>query len=246
MSGDGVVMPNAAGSLTADLMADYRNIQGLAEAALWKIEIEDHGNTGAQSAAILEQIRYLNVEMSRGWHVPERAAQEANTAGSRADSETSADTATKMSQLVYNDICKAVQPAIDRMLVNDYGEKAKGAVYVDPGKLRDVFAEADWKLIDAVLAQPDLFMAVADQVDLDAVFTRRGIPKNAGVLTLTDAVVRSQGEPEQAAAGAGGREDGRRGTERQAGERAGQRERRGGKAGAGAGGGMAGADDRRR
>lgn len=192
MNGDGVVMPNAAGSLTADLAADFRNIQGLAEAALWKIEIEDHGNTGAQAASIIEQLRFHNVEMSRGWHVPERAAQEANTAGSRADSETSADTATKMSQQVYNDICGAVRPVIDRMLVNDYGEAARGAVWVDPGKLRDVFADADWKLIDAVLAQPDLFMAVADQVDLDAVFTRRGIPKNAGVLTLTDAVTEAK------------------------------------------------------
>jgi hypothetical protein len=197
MKGDGVVLPNAAGSLTTDLAADFRNIQGLAEAALWKIEIEDFGDTGKQAAALIDECRYYNVEMSRGWHVPERAAQEGEH-GTKAESEQQSQVNQAMSQLVYNDICAAAsRQAIDGMLVENFGEKARGAVWIDPGKLRDVFAAADWRLIDTVLKDGDLFLAVAEQVDLDAVFTRRGIPKLKSVLTLNEAVAERRKQKEQ-------------------------------------------------
>jgi hypothetical protein len=187
MAGDGLAIPNAAGLLNADAAADFRNIQGLAEAALWKVEIEDFGDTGAQAASVLDQIRYHNAELSRAWHVPERTAQEGQF-GTKAEAESHGNIATMMSQLVFDDICAAVSRGpIDTMLVQNYGESARGAVWVRAGRLRDVFAEADWKLIDVVLRDADTFAAVAEQVDLDAVFTRRGIPKLKGVLTLNEA-----------------------------------------------------------
>jgi hypothetical protein len=201
MNGEGVVMPNVTGALTPDLAADYRNIAGMAEAALWKLEIEDFGNTGAQSAALLDQLRYHNAELSRGWHVPERAAQEAVTAGSRADSETHGDVALKMSQLVYNDFCAALQGPVDAILVENFGEKAKGAVTVKAGRLSDVYAEGDWKVIDAALAKPDILAVLLEQIDVDAIVTRRGIPKNKATLTITEALkkLREQREKQQQA-----------------------------------------------
>lgn len=189
MQGDGAVLPNAAGMLNADTAADFRNIKGLAAAALWQYQLDDHGNLGPEAKGLLDQLRYHNADLSRAWHVPERSSQEAVTAGSRADSESHADIALTMSQLVFNGICDALSRGpVDTMLVQNYGERARGAVRVVAGKLRDVYADGDWKLIDAVLRQPDLFMAVAEQVDVDAIFTRRGIPKVKSVLTLTDAI----------------------------------------------------------
>lgn len=203
MAGDGVVLPNAAGLLNSDLAADFRNIQGMAEAAIWKIQLEDHGDMGPQAAALLEQLKYHNTDLARAWHVPERSIAEANTAGSRADSETHTDIAKAMSQLVFNDaVTELNRGPIDTMLVQNYGEKARGAVKAKAGMLRDIYATGDWILIQAVLAEPDLLFAVAEQVDLDAVFTRRGIPKTKGVMTLTDAIAEAKKSKDAAASAA--------------------------------------------
>jgi len=203
MEGDGIVMPNAVGLLTGELAADFRNIEGLAEAAMWKAQLADHGNNGPQAAALLDQLRYHNTDLSRAWHVPERASQEANTAGSRADSEQHSDISTGASQLLFNDTCDRLsQGPVNTMLVQNYGERARGAVKVTAGKLRDVYAAGDWILIEAVLAVPDLLFAIADQIDLDSIFDRRGIPKTAGVLTLKDAIAQAKVAKQQAAVAA--------------------------------------------
>ncbi len=188
MAGDGAVLPNATGGLTADTAADYRNIQGLAEAGLWKLEVEDFGSIGADHAAVLAEIAACNADLSRAWHVPERAAQEGEH-GTKAEAETHGDIALSVSQLLFNDICAAVtQQVVDVMLVQNWGEAARGSVALKAGMIRDVFAEGDWKLIDKVMADADLFAALVEQLDVDAVFTRRRFPKNKGILTLVKAI----------------------------------------------------------
>lgn len=177
MAGGGAVFPNAVGSLTSDLAADFRNIQGLAESALWKMETEDHGNIGPQAAAILDQIRYYDAALSRAWYVPERAAQEAVTAGSRADSETASDVATSVSQQLLDGLCETATKAADLILVENFGERARGAVKVRGRKLRDTDAIADWKVIDSLLTDPTFRQAFVEQADIDAMLTRRGVPK---------------------------------------------------------------------
>lgn len=203
MQGDGAVFPNAAGLLNADMAADFRNIAGMAEATLWKFQLDDHGNNGPQAAALLDQLRYHNTDLSRAWHVPERASQEANTAGSRADSEQHSDISTGASQLLFNDICDRLNRGpVDTMLVNNYGEKARGAVTVKAAALRDVYAAGDWILIEAVLGVPDLLFAIAEQIDLDSIFDRRGVPKTKGVITLKDAIAEAKTAKQAAATAA--------------------------------------------
>lgn len=203
MRGDGVAIPNfLGGELSADALADIRNVKGRAEQGLWSIILEDFGDTGAQVSGLLAELAYHNKELSRAWHVPERASQEAEKSGSRADSDTHKDIPLKVAQLVFNGICDTTNRGpINRMLAERYGDGAKDSVKVVAGQVRDVYAEGDWKVIDTLLQNADGLVALAEAgLDLDAVITRRKLPKTKAVLDVGKALAEGSGERARRAA----------------------------------------------
>jgi hypothetical protein len=184
MGGNGLALPSLAGTINADSLADYRNIQGLAETALWDIKVEDFGNNAPAAASILAQIQYYNAELSRAWHVPERAVQEGQH-GTKAEAETHGDIALTVAELVYGDICAAFnRGVVDDLLAVNFGEAARGTVMVKPGRLTDVWAGTDLALLNGLIVNADTLMALVEVVDWDALLTRRGVPKVKGVIDL--------------------------------------------------------------
>jgi hypothetical protein len=184
MRGEGVLFPNLTGDLGADLAADYRNVKGLAETAMWRVEIEDFGNQAPAAESILNQIRMFNADLSRAWHVPERAVQEGQH-GTKAEAGVHGDIALTVAELLYGDICTALNKgAVNDVLVKNYGEAARDSVQIKPGKLTDVWAGTDLALLNGLIANADTLMALVEVVDWDALLTRRGVPKVKGVIDL--------------------------------------------------------------
>jgi hypothetical protein len=72
------------------------------------------------------------------------------------------------------------QQVVDDVLVINFGEKARGAVWAEPAKMRDEHRETDYKILDALLANPDLGTLYLESLDIDAITERRGLPKRDG------------------------------------------------------------------
>jgi hypothetical protein len=184
MSGNGMVYPNAITRAVLDGNLTGVEIKALAETALWSDKIEDFGNNAPAAASLLDQIRQDNVDLSRAWHVPERAVQEGQH-GTKAEAETHGDIALTVAELVYGDICAAFnRGVVDDLLAVNFGEAARGTVMIKPGRLTDVWAGTDLALLNGLIANADTLMALVEIVDWDALLTRRGVPKVKGVIDL--------------------------------------------------------------
>lgn len=202
MRGDGILLPNTTAGLTNDLAADYRNIKGAAEAALYSVVLEDFGNTAPATMACLEKIKARNTDLSRALKAPERASQ-TGSSGTNAESATQSQVNLAVSQLLMNSLVAQAKPVIDALLVSRFGERARGAVWGKAGKIRDQYAEADNKVLDALLANADTLDVLAEEVDVDAILDRRGVPKLKGVLDFAKALKakREQNAPQPQAPG---------------------------------------------
>jgi hypothetical protein len=127
--------------------------------------------------------RYYDSLMVRGWLVPERALIEAQTAGSRADSETQSANAMSGSEAIDHDLARQLNwYVIDPLLVYNFGERARGSVYITPAPIEDDKRRVFSRLFEAVLTNPGTLEETLTWVDMDAVFDVLEIPKRNGTV----------------------------------------------------------------
>lgn len=120
----------------------------------------------------------------RGWLVPERAATEATIAGSRADAQVQVEVATAVAQLIGEELARYVSwHIVDRLLVWNFGEWARGAVWIQQAPLLDAQKAFVRSLIAQILTQPanaDMFFGL---LDVDAMLDQVELPKLQTVAT---------------------------------------------------------------
>jgi hypothetical protein len=152
----------------------------LAKISLIDISVLDLGDQGGAIMAKLEEMNHWEDLMFAGYLRSPRTGMQSEH-GSRADSQQHTDTDLNDLELMDAKIARAFnQQVVDDVLVINFGEKARGAVWAEPAKMRDEHRETDYKILDALLANPDLGTLYLESLDLDAITERRGLPKRDG------------------------------------------------------------------
>lgn len=150
----------------------------LAGKGSWVISFLEAASAASSLAGMTDRQRYYDTLKVRGWLMPERAVTEAITAGSRADSEQ--QTTSALGQAIHADkeIARHISwYAVDDVLTLNFGEQARGSVWVEPAPLTDELKAVFSRLLDAVLNNPGTLEEALIQTDMNAVWDALEIPK---------------------------------------------------------------------
>jgi hypothetical protein len=162
----------------------------LAKISLIDIDVLDLGDQGPAITAILSRMRHDEELMFAGYLRSPRTGMDATGGNSQADAVQHTDTDTTDPELVAAKIAMAcARQAVDDVLAINKGEKARGAVWPVPAKMRDVNREVHLKILDAILADPMLRPAYIAQLDNDAMTTQFNIPKAAGKMIVLEDIL---------------------------------------------------------
>lgn len=143
----------------------------------WVLSAFDPGGTD-HSKGFLDTLAYYDKRMFRGWGRGERSGLEATAGGiGTSDSGTHTDTGMLDSELIDQDFAAAFSTGvIDKLLVQNYGDNAAGAVWVEPAPLNDNTVEAANTLLTASLASPIIAPVLMKIVDWAQVGEDASVP----------------------------------------------------------------------
>lgn len=177
--GNGICFPTMMKPWAAELARDGRAGEDM---EAWRVDfLETKAQHGAE---FTDAMRHCESLMLRGWLVPERAASEAQKAGSRADSETSADFAMLAVDLTLHDLVQCINDQIvNPLLVLNYGDKAKGTVRIKRAGVAPALQAFFRQLIQATLQQPSNVMLMLKAIDLNSLIAAAGLPQPKEVPT---------------------------------------------------------------
>jgi hypothetical protein len=169
----GIAMPNVLAPYVDDFARSGGSAKDLKAWHIGFLESKDsHGEE------FLSQMRHKESLMLRGWLVPERAASEAQTAGSRADSESHADLMGAMGDLVLEDCIRAInEQVIDRLLQFNYGKESVGTIRLKRAKIDNDVQSFIRELTKAVLGAPANVEMLLDTIDMQQLLDQAGLPQ---------------------------------------------------------------------
>ena len=170
----------AGGHVAIQSDAVATEMKGLADQnQAWSIETLEVKGVYPLYNDRLEYMDKLKVR-AMGW--PERSVLEASTAGSRADSATSASFAIKNLELMHKVICNAANAGlVNKSLELNFGAEARDSVYLVPGLIDDA-NRRELETLAAALARRQ-----PKAVDIDSLFDVTGIPKAKEVISIEGA-----------------------------------------------------------
>jgi hypothetical protein len=141
------------------------------------IDVKDFGNHSPAIAGLLERMRANEELMFAGYLRSPRTGMETRRGNSQADAEVHTSTAEIVSELIELWFWDAFRTqVVDDLLVVNFGEAARGAVWPKPAKLRDESQAIDNKLLDGLAQTPEMLGQFQERVDWSALAKRRGIP----------------------------------------------------------------------
>jgi hypothetical protein len=199
-NGRGVALPNLAGDESA-----LRSNPDLAGKSQWVISFLESASASSVVGALTERKRYLDALKLRGLLVPERAAIEASTSGSRADSQSASDVLLTTCDRFHASMVQSLNRSggIDAMLRYNFGEQAVGKVRVIATPIAEAKRAIFKQIIDAVLGSPMHLDALLDQIDVDAIIDAMELPKAKGIVDVTTPATPMPGEQPAAPVPAG-------------------------------------------
>jgi hypothetical protein len=170
-AGKSVMFPNgfAAGG-------DPRTSYDLAGKSPWQLSAFE--STGTDHAPGMKlALDYYDALIFRGWMCPERAGLQSQH-GSRADAQTHTDTATLDSELIDRDLADAItRDVVDELLVLNFGQKAHGAVSIEPAPLEPDSLGVLRQVLSELLAART--GDTAGKIDADALLDQLAVPRSA-------------------------------------------------------------------
>jgi hypothetical protein len=174
-AGKPIAMPNEyAGGID-----DIRNMSG-PDRKRWILEIIE--DKTPRQPTFIARLEYLDKCLLRSYMVPERSAIEAVNAGSRADSGTAADIVLTIAELLHQDIARMINwHIVDQLLVINYGEKARGTVYITPQPLQDATRSLITDIVKTVFTAPANVDLLTTLLDFDAMLDQAGLPKSENI-----------------------------------------------------------------
>ena len=171
---DGVLMPNMLMN-NANIADILRNGGDPSKLRTWFIDfIEAKDSHGAE---FKELMTYHDQLMMRGWLVPERAATEAQSSGSRADSESHGDIASAVGQSVLDDMLSTWnKQLVNRILAVNFGRASAGTVRVVRVPLTAAQKKFYQDMCSKVLQQPSNIDILLKAVNMPALLKQADLP----------------------------------------------------------------------
>lgn len=172
---NGIAMPNVLAPYAEDFARSGGNAEKLRAWNIGFLESKDsHGSE------FLEIMRHKESLMMRGWLVPERAATEAQTAGSRADSESHSDLMSGMADLVLQDCVLCVNDQlINPLLEYNFGVEARDSLRMVRSKVDTEVQAFIRELTKVVLGAPANVDMLLELIDLNQLLDTAGLPKTS-------------------------------------------------------------------
>lgn len=151
-------------------------IQGLNQASPgWEIDILDKG-AGLQPMFV-SRLDYLDKLLVRGLLLPERSVLEGQH-GTLAEAEAHADIGLNSADLVHRYVTQLVNwHVVDQLLVLNFGEQARGKVWIQAAPIADVKQTFLRQVYTAILTNPNGFMEEYGRIDGAALMDSLGVPK---------------------------------------------------------------------
>lgn len=163
---------------------EIKQFEKLAKISMFEVQHFDLGDMGNAITSNLEKLRYYDSGMFRAWRRPERSALEGQR-GTLAEAETHGDVGQGDSDILRRLVASALNSGpIDATLVENFGEKARGTVYLRPAPVSDARYQVLKLLIDRLSANPQYIGPVAANTDWDAVFDVLSIPKKNDIVNI--------------------------------------------------------------
>jgi len=170
--GNGVAMPNTMAAFAGDLARSGIDITQL---KAWHIEFLE--SKGAHARGFTDMLRHLESLMMRGWLIPERAATEGQY-GTKAESETQAELALVIADLVFLDILEEVSKQIVNPLVTyNFGQHYKDSVWLERGSIDPIQRIFFKEIIKAVLGEKSNIDLFLQWIDVNSLLDTVGLPK---------------------------------------------------------------------
>jgi hypothetical protein len=181
-AGRGVVLENLAG-----VIDDPRLAAEFAKMSLWDVDFHDAGHTATAMGGFIDKLRYLDSCMMRGWLLPERTALEGQF-GTKAEAGIHGDVGLTGSDLLHKDMVRCLNwHVVDRLLALNYGEDARGTVWIEPGPLVDEDMAFFRELFQQILTNPAFAAAIIKAMDVDSIIDRIDVPKrDDAIIDLKD------------------------------------------------------------
>ncbi len=143
----------------------------------WEIDII--GDSKSRQASFVPRLQYLDNMKARGLLVPERAAFEARF-GTRADAKNATDVGLTIITLAIEHITSMVNwHLVDQLLALNWGDDARGSVWLETAPLADAKLDRLKDLFQAVIANPAGLVQVFGLMDIEAIMDQLGVPTQA-------------------------------------------------------------------
>jgi len=143
----------------------------------WVLSAFDPGGTD-YSKGFLDTLAYYDKLMFRGWGRGERSGLEADKGGiGTSDAGTHTDTGLLDAELIDQDFCAAFSKGvIDKLLTQNFGDNAAGAVWVEPSPLVDTTVQTASALLTTAMASPLIAPLVSKIIDWGQVGENADVP----------------------------------------------------------------------
>jgi hypothetical protein len=171
-SGRGVKLPNLFANTD-----DPRLSATLAGQSAWVISFLEASSAATNLGGLTDRQRYYDALMFRAWLRPERAGLESKY-GSRADAAEHSEAALTDGELIHADLCDQLnRGVVDELLTYNFGEEARGSVFISPAPLQKAKRDVMQKFLEAAWRNPGTLARFTSQIDMDAVFDEMSLPK---------------------------------------------------------------------
>lgn len=179
-AGNGIVTPKIASAY-----ADEEDLND-PKAQAWTVTLLE--DRGSRQPGFIERLRYLDTLKMRGYLRPERVALEGQF-GTKAEAGVHADIAILDGELIDQDIARVINwHVVDQLMALNFGEDARGTVYITPAPLQDELKALYVELVKALMGQPAGLELLLDWLDWDAIIDSLGIQKAREVVGQIEGV----------------------------------------------------------
>lgn len=162
-----VAVPSSISAFIDDLNKDSE--------MAWKIELLSDEGKGAVS--FLDRQKYLDALLARSFSLPERSVIEGQF-GTKAEAGEHGDFALTHIETRHKGITQQVNwHLVDRAMSYNYGPKTAGSVWCEPTPLSDESIGFFRDLFKTLVMNPNLGPMEMNDVDMDAVKDKLGIPR---------------------------------------------------------------------
>ena len=170
-SGHGVAMPNTLARFASDLVRQGASLEDM---KAWHLQfLEVRGNHGS---GFVEQRRYSDALLMRGWLIPERVATEGQL-GTKAESVAHADIALMIADQFFESVIRhANWYLVDPFVAYNFGVARVGSVRLESVGLDRAQREFYRTLLDKVLGNPQNIDVLLDLLEVREMAEALGLP----------------------------------------------------------------------